>query len=93
MGFYGILPSGNDEQRDFSWDFRMIVSWIFRVMKNPLIIKHGLLEDGPFISDSPIKSRIHRSCFTAMLDYQRVLIFLRVLGVKNGGFMDFNGCS
>ena len=36
------------------------------------VIKHGLLENGPFIGDGPSKTSIHRGFSIAMFDYQRV---------------------
>ena len=38
----------------------------------PPVIKHGLLENGPFIGDFPIKTSIPRGFSTAMFDYQRI---------------------
>ena len=43
--------------------------------KNELLsgfIKHGRLENGPFINDVPIKTSIHRGFSIAMFDYQQV---------------------
>ena len=38
----------------------------------PPVIKHGLLENGPFMGDFPIKTSIHIGLSIAMFDYQRV---------------------
>ena len=35
-------------------------------------IKHGWLENGPFIIDFPMKTSVSRECSIAMFDYQRV---------------------
>ena len=43
-------------------------------MGYPPVIKHGVLENGPFISDLPIKTSMHRGFSVAMFDYQRVYI-------------------
>ena len=40
------------------------------------VIKHGLLENGPFIADLHIKTSIGRGFSIAMFDYQRVQRFL-----------------
>ena len=37
-------------------------------------IKHGMLENGPFISHVPIKTSVHRGFSVAMFDYQRLTI-------------------
>ena len=39
----------------------------------PPVIKHGVLENGPFIGDLPIETSIYRELSIAMFDYQRVL--------------------
>ena len=38
----------------------------------PLVIKHGVLENGSFVNDFPINTSIHRGFSIAMFDYQRV---------------------
>ena len=38
-------------------------------------IKHGVLENGPFISNFPIETCVYRGFFIAMFDYQRVMSY------------------
>ena len=55
----------------------------------PLVIKHGVLENPPFMADVPIESSIYRGFSIAMFDVQRVnfhfpLVFLWVSEAGTG---------
>ena len=48
------------------------------------VVKHGVLENGPLISDFPIKTFIHRRFSIAMFDYQRDTQVKQLIVVDNG---------
>ena len=41
------------------------------LIRYPPVIKHGVLEKGPFIGDVPMKTSIHRGFSSAMFDETR----------------------
>ena len=47
------------------------------------VIKHVLLENGPFVSDFPIKTSMYREFSIGMLDDQRVNHLQRVHGSEH----------
>ena len=50
-----------------------IVGMITRTKQGyPPVIKHGLLENGPFIGDFPMKTSIHKVFSITMFDYQSI---------------------
>ena len=42
---------------------------------NPQVIKHGVLETGPFLGDFSIEASIDRGFSIATFDYRRVIVF------------------
>ena len=56
------------------WKIDVNINLLLYNSDYPLVIKHGLLENGPLPSDFPIKTSIHYRGFSiAVFDYQRVL--------------------
>ena len=81
------LLEGNWENKTFSETFNFaaveqtqLLRQVFSLQESasrpdgsyPPVIKHGVLENGPFINDFPIQTSIHRVFSIAMFEYRRV---------------------